>query len=835
MDRPSPFPNAWSSGLAGLLTLTLLGIAPGPGRALLQDADAFWAPRRGNPVDGLFSRDFLRRAQDAAVGRSLWVDDSGETLQADPNDETFAIRQELERLVRGTRSYSKSADLWSDLGALWLEAARLNIERAPLIEGLAAVRKALEIDPQHEAAAFNEALLLATLPLPRQARIAWERFLMEHDGSAWADTARRQLELLRNRDARRAQALTPGAEPRGLPRPTVTGLPRSRVTGDVRQEALSGWLVAQGALEDGKVAEARERYSRTRELLAQLADPLEFALSPLIAETEVRLGNKNRAWEERLRDLPRLAHGDYPLWAHNGLFQIIEALELDGRGDVAEPFIEELVAKGEEAGIGGLLAEILDRKDKSSPEAAPYRDEEEAEAAVLERAAKALRLFELKGQADVVPRLGYLRALTTAARGESLRAGEEIEKAIGMMDDRRRASVDERHRILYFAKSQKLYEDRIALALENGDIEDAFWAADAPRARDLLARDPSQDGKALEIQAGTVLLELTVLAEKLVIFRWDARGLSVEQTEIRREDLDQRIADLVRHLAADRAEAKLRPLLAAFYDLILRRSLRAEDQVVVIVPDGASHELPFAGFFDRDTQRYVAETRQVIVAPNAEVARRRLRGETRPLRGDSLLALGNPAASGLPRLPGSEREVRAIQQHYPKAKVLIDTGATSWRLLAALEQRPAVVHLSAHAQLDRLEPRRSVIFLADQGAEPTAVTAGWLREKDLRGIEVVVLAACATLTTLPAATGREGLGGWARTFIGQGVPVVVVTLWPVDDGSGSMFSIAFHQALREGRDVAAAMTAAQRSLIHSSDERERSPARWAVFQLIETN
>lgn len=816
-DRISSLPNILNRSLATLLTLTLLVVSPGPGRPVPKDADAFWAPRRGNPVDGLFSRDFLRRAQEAATERSLWADDSGETVQGDPNDETFAIRQELERLVRGTRSYSKSADLWSDLGALWLEAARLDIERAPLIEGLAAVRKAREIDPQHEAAAFNEALLLSTLPLPREARMAWERFLMEHDGSAWADTARRQLELQRHRKARGAQELTLSAEKRD----------------QVRQEALSGWLVAHSALQDGKVAEAREQYSRARELLAQLADPLEFALSPLIAETEFRLGNKNRAWEERLRDLPRLAQGDYPLWAHNGLFQIIEALELEGRSEVAEPFIEELVAKGEEAGIGGLLAEILDREELSAPEAAPERDEDEAEAAVLERGAKALGLFELTGQADVVPRLGYLRALTKAARGESLRAGEEIERAIGMMDDRRRASVDERHRILYFAKSQKLYEDRIALALDNGDLEDAFWAADAPRARDLLARDPSKDSKALEIQAGTVLLELTLLAEKLVVFRWDARGLSAVETDIGRDDLEQRIADLVRHLAADRPEAKLRPLLADFYDLVLRRSLRDEDEVVVIVPDGAGHELPFAGFFDRETQRYVAETRQVIVAPNAEVARRRLRGETRPLRGDSLLALGNPATSGRPRLPGSEREVRAIQQLYPKAKVLVDTGATSWRLLAALEQRPAVVHLSAHAQLDRLEPRRSVIFLADQGEEPMAITAGWLRTKDLRGIEVVVLAACATLTTLPASTGREGLGGWARTFIGQGVPVVIVTLWPVDDGSTPTFSVALHQGLREGRDVAAAMTAAQRVMIHSPDEQERSPARWAVFQLIE--
>jgi len=97
----------------------------------------------------------------------------------------------------------------------------------------------------------------------------------------------------------------------------------------------------------------------------------------------------------------------------------------------------------------------------------------------------------------------------------------------------------------------------------------------------------------------------------------------------------------------------------------------------------------------------------------------------------------------------------------------------------------------------------------------------------LRRTRLVVLAACGT------ARGRQRPGqtniSVARAFLSAGVPTVVATLWPIDDGPAADFFPRFHRHLVRGQSAAEALRAAQLESIQLPDT---PPSLWAAVQII---
>jgi CHAT domain-containing protein len=92
------------------------------------------------------------------------------------------------------------------------------------------------------------------------------------------------------------------------------------------------------------------------------------------------------------------------------------------------------------------------------------------------------------------------------------------------------------------------------------------------------------------------------------------------------------------------------------------------------------------------------------------------------------------------------------------------------------------------------------------------------------------LSACGTID---GGTGRrESLTGLAAAFLAAGPPVVVSSLWQIDDRPASQLMRSFYAALRKGVDPASALRQAQLTLLAGSDPELRSAAHWAGFEVL---
>jgi CHAT domain-containing protein len=214
----------------------------------------------------------------------------------------------------------------------------------------------------------------------------------------------------------------------------------------------------------------------------------------------------------------------------------------------------------------------------------------------------------------------------------------------------------------------------------------------------------------------------------------------------------------------------------------------------------------------------------VFVKASAAAAR------STPGRRPHFLAVGNPrlaSGSGLARLPGSEIEATEIARLYDDPELLLDAAATKPAFLEALG-RSDIVHFAGHATQGD-SPGSGRLWLAP---DREASTGGVVRSdeiafNDLGRTRLVVLAGCRT------ATGErsrfEGVRGVTRPFLAAGVPMVVASLWDVDDTASRAFFLEFHRRFRGEADAATSVRLAQLALLRGDDPVLAHPSKWAGF------
>ena len=193
------------------------------------------------------------------------------------------------------------------------------------------------------------------------------------------------------------------------------------------------------------------------------------------------------------------------------------------------------------------------------------------------------------------------------------------------------------------------------------------------------------------------------------------------------------------------------------------------------------------------------------------------------------------ASNGLyvPRLPGTRKEAEQIVAMVPpgQGRLALDFAASRETVMSAELSQYRYVHLSTHGFLNSVHPELSgVVFsLVNERGESQE---GFLRSHELFNLklpaEVVVLSACQT--GLGKNIRGEGVVSLTRGFMYAGAPRVVVSLWAVSDwGTTELMRRFYHGMLKEGRRPAAALRAAQISLMN--DKRFASPYYWAPFTL----
>ena len=287
------------------------------------------------------------------------------------------------------------------------------------------------------------------------------------------------------------------------------------------------------------------------------------------------------------------------------------------------------------------------------------------------------------------------------------------------------------------------------------------------------------------------------------------------------------------------------------YDLLIwpiEKSLpRESGSLLTIVPSGPLFRLPFAALIDSDgnylIERFAVHTIPAIGLLRYTEQNDRESSEHTP----HYLFVANPSrfpdlpgGRRLPRIPGTDQEVKAIAQQLPAKEVTLLEGdkANTAQLLANLPQA-TVLHFATHAVVSDTDPFGSFLALNVEpgGGELTIAQVYRLRLHT----RMVVLSACRTgLGDISA----DGVAGLSRAFFYSGAASVIATLWDVADEPTARLLPVFYRKLQSGESRSAALREAQLSLI--SDLRHKrvsvhslngpvplpeNPAFWAAFSL----
>ena len=421
------------------------------------------------------------------------------------------------------------------------------------------------------------------------------------------------------------------------------------------------------------------------------------------------------------------------------------------------------------------------------------------------------------------------------AQGNTAAAARAFQRAQQAIEEMRSKLQQDTYDFLLFSSLNDFYGRYAAFLVDQGRASEALALVDRSRGRVLWERlapgaaavSPERFEPAAR-ESRAVLLSYW-LGERS--FLWVVTAASTEVHELppaaqirsrveRYQELVQRSRDPLEMPAS--ATGDLYTLLVAPAQSRIQKGSR-----VVIVPDGALHELsfdtlvvpsPVPHYWIEDVVTMRAPSLGLLTAPRAPSAP--------PDR--ALLAIGDPVQPSheFPALPNAGREMAEVVRHFPAAKVVSVSGAaaTPPAYRDADPSRFAYIHFAAHATSQAEQPLESAVVLS---------------QKDLGfklyAHEIVTLPIRAEVVTLSACRGAgarayrgEGLVGFAWAFLRAGARQVVAGLWNVEDASTARVMSGLYGHLASGMSPPEALREARLALVHDPGA-YRKPFYWGPF------
>lgn len=444
----------------------------------------------------------------------------------------------------------------------------------------------------------------------------------------------------------------------------------------------------------------------------------------------------------------------------------------------------------------------------------------------LDAADRAMRYFRDAGLIGRLPEIHLISSRLHLAANAPDEAARHLEAGLNQLADQRRYIAVGADQATFTDVVRRLVDDYVTLMWSEGQPDAAFSETERARARDLSRASlmaTRLDDLVSTLPEGVVLLNYVVGDEQSFVWMIRRGDHRFHPIAAGRDELGRLIAAMTPPASGGSAPAHVRELLLApVADDI------ANSEVLVIVPDGPLHALPFAAL-PGVRSRYLAEEHQVLLAPSVGL----WAGASAALAGQAVtparvVALGNPRIDrrvyDLPDLPGAELEARAVAAMYDNGRAVTGAQATRDVLVDAL-LTAHVLHFGGHSVFNSQSPDESRLVVPD-GARG-GLSSREVRDLSLGHMQLVVLAACQT--TAGPMTRSEGPLGLARSFLAAGVPAVVATHWVTSDRASQAFFAVFHEQFAADGDAPRALQAAQLALLRSPDPTLSDPAAWAGF------
>ncbi|MCU1348545.1 MAG: repeat family protein [Acidobacteria bacterium] len=446
----------------------------------------------------------------------------------------------------------------------------------------------------------------------------------------------------------------------------------------------------------------------------------------------------------------------------------------------------------------------------------------------------------------VLPELYLERGRAHLALGSLPAAQQDFDDGIGELERQRSHLDDADLRPGIFDHAADLFDEAISLQIRRGAAPAVVLAyVERGRARAMLeqiaAHDAPDDAllaipavpRVADVQrrlaAGAILLEYVPLPDKLLIFVVTPKDIAMRSAPVPRTAVAAAVGAFTGALASRRdadgstlAEMLLHPVAADLNGV----------GAINIVSDDTLQRVPFAALVEPSSGSFLIQRHVIAVTPSAGVFVRNMErfGARRPAPSPAVVIFANPtiprdAFPSLPSLGASELEASVVARFYRSHAVFTADAASAKRFLSDAPTHE-VVHFAGHAIVHQTEPASSLLVCASTAGVPGSLTMRQIARMRFDSTQVVVLAACSTMTGRNAAV--EGVASIARSFMIAGVPAVVGTLWDIDDREAAPLMRSLHEQLARGASPAAALRAAQIAAIGSG----RPPSEWAAFTIM---
>jgi CHAT domain-containing protein len=448
-------------------------------------------------------------------------------------------------------------------------------------------------------------------------------------------------------------------------------------------------------------------------------------------------------------------------------------------------------------------------------------------------------------------------------------ARQELDRTLNVFEKYRSGILGGEDKNRYFDVEQSVYDIAIDFKYSReNDPREAFEFSEESHARslldsvtgnaqlsykniepDIVSKSISRPLKFAEIQGRlpkeVQILQYAILSDKVLIWIVSKTAFSTVEKKIEERELNEKVVNYLQCLYSnvERNKQELRDKARELFDILITpaNSFLDNNEPLYIIPDKILNYLPFGALISTDTDRFLLQDHALVISPSSslliicsETARQK-EGASE----ERLMVVGNPhfdrkAFPTLPDLPSARREAEVIAAYYNSARLLIGDNAREERVKNEIA-RSDLVHFALHSVIDPKSPMQSKLLLtreqrnvADNNAQDGVLQAHEIYGLKLPRTRVVVLSACQT--GIERYYKGEGMIGMARPFMAAGVPLVVVTLWPVDSDATAELMISFHRHRKlENRSTAEALRLAQLDLMNSSNERFHQPYYWAPF------
>ncbi|NEO25508.1 MAG: CHAT domain-containing protein [Kamptonema sp. SIO4C4] len=255
---------------------------------------------------------------------------------------------------------------------------------------------------------------------------------------------------------------------------------------------------------------------------------------------------------------------------------------------------------------------------------------------------------------------------------------------------------------------------------------------------------------------------------------------------------------------------------------------------VTFVPQDTLFLVPFPALLDAQETPFIEQHTPVTV-PSIEVLglARQVRETLTPQ--EDMLIVGNPTMPTISLIPGqppeqletlsgAEKEANAIAQLL-KTQPLLGSDATKSKVKQHMEEAQ-YIHFATHGLLDEFSGYLSSLAFAPTSDDNGLLSTREVFQLDLNA-ELAVLSACDTGRGSEMLFG-DGVIGFSRSFIGAGVPSLVVSLWAIPDQPTATLMVEFYKNLEQGKNKAQSL----REAMLTTRQQYPSPRDWAAFTLI---